>query len=136
MRQAAIALPNDASASRLKEASAELVSFHSRTGSCDALNQNRGSGNVRVVDLGETNLSDLKPEFAEALRNVKLNDTSVPLRTTTGLNLFYVCNKRLAGDNAPTREMVEDHMVQERVAMLGRRYLRDLRQTATIESHQ
>ena len=136
LRQAAIALPNDASASRLKEASAELVSFHSRTGSCDALNQNRGSGNVRVVDLGETNLSDLKPEFAEALRNVKLNDTSVPLRTTTGLNLFYVCNKRLAGDNAPTREMVEDHMVQERVAMLGRRYLRDLRQTATIESHQ
>jgi peptidyl-prolyl cis-trans isomerase SurA len=47
-----------------------------------------------------------------------------------------VCSRQLAGDNALSRSQLEDNLVNQRLAMLGKRYLRELRAAATIEHLQ
>ncbi|OYW74507.1 MAG: hypothetical protein B7Z26_11400, partial [Asticcacaulis sp. 32-58-5] len=63
-----------------------------------------------------------------------VGQTTAPMRNDAKMNLLVVCDKRLAGENAPTRAQIEDRLVNQRLSMLGRRYLRDIRNQATIEN--
>jgi peptidyl-prolyl cis-trans isomerase SurA len=134
--QASVPLPAGASAQQLAAAQMQLVNFKSRAPSCSAVGDlGKKTEGVTVEDLGETKLSDLQPEFAAALRPLKNNQTTAPMPNGGEMKMLYVCDKRLAGDNAITREEVENRLVDNRLAMLGKRYLRDLHATATIEDH-
>ena len=66
---------------------------------------------------------------------MKNNQVTDPLRNAQNMNVLYVCDRQLAGDNALSRDQVENNLVNQRLSMLGRRYLRELRSTATIENH-
>ncbi|ESQ92486.1 peptidyl-prolyl cis-trans isomerase [Asticcacaulis sp. AC460] len=135
LKQAAIPLAPNASASEVASAQSALVSFRSKVSSCDALDEAKAPGNIRVVDLGEAQLSTLLPDYAAALKPLKGNSVSQPLRNSQFMNVVYVCDRRLAGENAMTREQVESQLVNTRLSMLGKRYLRELRGSATIENH-
>ena len=137
VKQAAVALPANASASDISGAQAALTSFRSRVNTCEAVDEQIGktNGSVQVTDLGEAQLSTLLPDYSSALRPLKTNQTTAPLRNSQNMNILYVCDRQLAGDNALTRQQVETNLVNQRLSMLGRRYLRELRSTATIESH-
>ena len=137
LRQAAITLPANAPASEVSSAQATLASFRTKTPSCNAVDNlpAKGLGQVQISDLGEAQLSDLKPEYASALRPLKEGQATAPLRNGTNIDVLYVCDRRLAGDNAVTPDQVENNLVNQRLSMLGKRYLRELHSTATIEQH-
>lgn len=130
LRQAAITLPANAGADAVQTAQTALTNYRSRNSSCDRL---ENSGQIRISDLGETPLSELRDDYAEALRPLKPGQSTDPIRNAVNLNILYVCDKALAGDNAPSRAQIEDRLMADKVAMLGRRYLRDIRNGATIE---
>ncbi|WP_246050432.1 peptidylprolyl isomerase [Asticcacaulis tiandongensis] len=130
LRQAAITLPADADASAVQAAQRALTAYKQRNTSCDKL---ENSGQIRISDLGETPLSDLRDDYAETLRPLRAGQVTEPMRNDLNMNVLYVCDKTLAGDNAPTRAQIEDKLMADKVAMLGRRYLRDIRAGATIE---
>lgn len=134
LKQAAVTLPANASDSEVSSAQQTLLSFRSRADSCDALDPSSAPSQVRVTDLGDVALSKLLPQYAQALRTLKEDQATQPLRNAQGLNIVYVCGRRLAGENAQTREQVEEALVNQRLAMLGKRYLRELRSAATIEN--
>lgn len=139
LKQASIAMPANASPAQVSAAESTLAGFKSRVASCtaiDDLTKGKGSEGVTLTDLGEAKLSDLLPQYADALRPLKDGQTTAPLRNAANVDVLYVCDKRLAGENAITRDQVEDNLVNQRLAMLGKRYLRDLRNSATIEQHQ
>jgi peptidyl-prolyl cis-trans isomerase SurA len=117
LKQASIELPKDADEASLKSAEKSLNAFRLQVRGCQ-----------------NPSLSDLADSYSEPLRALKENESTAPLRTPLALTVLYVCDKRLAGDNAPTKDLIERRMVEERVSMLGRRYLRDIRNTATIET--
>ena len=137
LRQAAVTLPANAPANEVSSANATLASFVSKTPSCSAIDNlpAKGNGAVQVSDLGDAQLSDLQPTYASALRPLKEGQATGPLRNAVNLNVLYVCDRRLAGDSAVTRDQIENSLVNERLSMLGKRYLRELRSTATIENH-
>ncbi|MFT4090713.1 MAG: peptidylprolyl isomerase [Asticcacaulis sp.] len=130
LRQAAITLPADADESAVQAAQRALTTYKSRNTSCDKL---ENSGQIRISDLGETPLSELRDDYANTLRPLKAGQITDPIRNNLNMNILYVCDKTLAGDNAPTRAQIEDKLMADKVAMLGRRYLRDIRSGATIE---
>ncbi len=140
LKQASISLPANASPAQVSAAETTLASFKGRVASCNAIDDLKGAKGgtegVTLTDLGEAQLSDLLPQYADALRPLKDGQITAPLRNTANVNLLYVCDKRLAGDNAITRDQVQENLVNQRLAMLGKRYLRDLRTSATIEQHQ
>ncbi|ESQ84387.1 hypothetical protein AEAC466_08515 [Asticcacaulis sp. AC466] len=137
IKQAAVSLPPNASASDVASAQTALTNFASRVRSCDAFDEQseKASSNIQLVDLGDAQLSNLLPNYAAALRPLKDNQVTAPLRNNQNVNVLYVCGRQLAGDNALTRDQVETNLVNQRLSMLGRRYLRELRSTATIENH-
>ena len=117
---------------------AALTAFSDRVKTCDAFddqNEKAGSG-VQLVDLGEVQLSTLTPEYFDALHPLKEGEVTAPLKNSQNTNILYVCSRQLAGDNALSRSQLEDNLVNQRLAMLGKRYLRELRASATIEHLQ
>ncbi|MBW8733386.1 MAG: peptidylprolyl isomerase [Asticcacaulis sp.] len=135
VRQAAVPLPANASPAQVQAAEAQLASFRNRVKTCDAVDGARVQG-VQITNLGDAQLSLLKAEYAQALRPLKENQSTAPLRNAQNVDVLYVCDRQLAGDNAVGREQVEGNLVNERLSMLGKRYLRELRGAATIENKQ
>lgn len=137
LKQAAVPLPANASPADVASANAALANFRSRVDSCEAFDDLNGKApaGVQVTDLGDAQLSTLLTNYADALRPLKNNQVTEPLRNAQNMNVLYVCDRQLAGDNALSRDQVENNLVNQRLSMLGRRYLRELRSTATIENH-
>ncbi len=44
-----------------------------------------------------------------------------------------VCNRKVAGGGLPSRKQIAGRMREERVGVLARRYLRDLRAAAIVD---
>jgi hypothetical protein len=55
------------------------------------------------------------------------------IRTPLGVHLLAVCGRRVGGADAPTAREIEGRLQNQNLAMLARRYLRDLRADALIE---
>lgn len=138
LKQAAIALPANATETDISNAQAALASFRAKTSSCSALddlNSHALPASISLNDLGEAQISTLMTNYADALLPLKEGQSTAPLRNSQNVNVLFVCDRRLAGDNALKRDQIESNLVNERLSMLGRRYLRELRSTATIENH-
>lgn len=137
LKQAAVPLPTDASPAAVSSAQTALLNFRSKADSCDAIDAmgDHTPSSVSVTDLGEAQLSLLQPTYSDALRPLKEGQVTGPLRNAQYMNVVYVCDRQLAGDNALTRDQVESQLVNQRLSMLGKRYLRELRAVATIENH-
>jgi peptidyl-prolyl cis-trans isomerase SurA len=133
LRQASITLGGETSQTRIETLKKTLAEFRSKTPNCNELKGDR-SGQIQINDLGETPISDLKTEYAEALRPLKVGQSTPPMANALNVNILYVCDKALVGEDAPSRDMIERRLMQDKVAMLGRRYLRDIRVAATIEN--
>jgi peptidyl-prolyl cis-trans isomerase SurA len=59
---------------------------------------------------------------------------SDPIRTDAGMHLIAVCGKRQGGANAPSHDQIENRLRGQQLALIAKRYLRDLRNQATIET--
>lgn len=134
MKQAAIALPQTATEAQVEAARAKLETVRSANPTCATLEAAvaRTDG-VVAADLGEASLSDLIPVFREAAETLPVGQLSTPLRTQAGLHAVVVCGKRAAG-NSLTRDQIENRLYGQQLTMIARRYLRDLRTSATIET--
>jgi peptidyl-prolyl cis-trans isomerase SurA len=135
LKQAAIALPADAPADQVEAARTKLIALKGRITGCD--NMDAVAAKVDGVvsgDLGEANIKDLRPDFRDAATALNVDQVSDPIRTDKGLHLIAVCGKRQSGLTLPSREEVESRLEDEQLSLISRRYLRDLRNSATIET--
>ncbi|MBU2167194.1 MAG: peptidylprolyl isomerase [Alphaproteobacteria bacterium] len=84
-------------------------------------------------DLGESDVLNLAPQFQPFARSAEVGQVSEPIRTPLGLHLVGVCGRRVGSADLPTYRDVESQLLRANLAMLGRRYMRDLRADALIE---
>ncbi|HEX8568400.1 MAG TPA: peptidylprolyl isomerase [Caulobacteraceae bacterium] len=135
LKQAAVRLAADASATDIEAARTKLESLRPRLTGCDEFETRAGAvEGVIAGDLGEAEITDLAPEFQTVAQQLNAGQISAPIRTEVGLHLVAVCGKRAAGARVPTADQVEDNLLSQQLAMVSRRYLRDLRNSATIET--
>jgi peptidyl-prolyl cis-trans isomerase SurA len=135
LKQAAVRLAADAPASEVEAARARLTTLRGQLNGCTNLEQ-RASGVEGVVagDLGEVESSELLPEFRQAAQALQVGQVSEPIRTAVGLHLVAVCGKRTGGAQALTADQVENRLYGQQLDLIARRYMRDLRNSATIET--
>jgi peptidyl-prolyl cis-trans isomerase SurA len=135
LKQAEISLPTTASTEQVAAAKGELETLRHRITGCESLDvQAAKSPGVVAGDLGETDLKDLRPSFQTAIAHLKVGQVSEPVRTDAGLHLIVVCERHAGGARAVTRADIEDKLRGEQFDMFARRFLRDLRNSATIET--
>lgn len=135
LKQAALRLTPDAKPEDVAAAQATLTALRSRLKGCSGLEAEAGKvSGVVAGDFGDVEVSDLRPEFQQAVTGLKPGEVSQPLRTNAGLHLLALCERRVGGAKAPTRDDIENRIFGEQLSMVAKRYLRDLRNSATIEA--
>ncbi len=135
LKQVAVGLPKDAPEADVQAATALLAGLKPKLTSCQTLEAEAGKVNGVVAgDLGEAEIGDLAPSFQEAANALSVGQVSDPIRTDAGLHLIAVCGKRQSGGGAPSHDQIENRLKGQQLALISKRYLRDLRNSATIET--
>ena len=135
LKQVAIALPKTANAEEIAAAQTRLDTLRTKLNGCDNLSAQAAKVSGAVSgDLGEAETKDLAPAFREAADTLQVGQVSAPIRTDAGLHLIAMCGKHRGGAQDLTREQIENRLYGEELAMIAKRQIRDLRNTATIET--
>ena len=134
LRQAGIRLPPGAGQAEVAAATATLNTLRASGLTCDNIVQ-RANQTAGVVgaELGEANVADLASPFQEIARSAEVGAISEPVRSEQGMHLIAMCGRRSASDSVPSRDEVERELANQQLTMLARRYIRDLRNAATID---
>ena len=133
MKQVMVELPETASDADVAAATARLEGLRSQL-TCDNILQRATSEQGLLgSDLGESDIANLAPQFQQVARAAEIGTISTPVRTPLGVHLLAVCGRRVGGPDAPTYQQVENRLQNQNLAMLARRYIRDLRADALIE---
>jgi peptidyl-prolyl cis-trans isomerase SurA len=135
LKQAAVSLAAGATPADEAAARDKLLALRPQITSCATLEATAGKvAGVVAGDLGEAEVADLAPQFREAAEALKVGEISQPIRTSAGMHLVAVCGRRAGGEAAADREQVEQRLFGQQLGMIARRYMRDLRNSATIET--
>jgi peptidyl-prolyl cis-trans isomerase SurA len=78
-------------------------------------------------------VGDLAPRIREVVSPLKVGEASAPMQIDRGLLLLMVCQREDPPSNMPTREEITENMLRQRLDLLSRRYLRDLRRAAFVD---
>ncbi|MDX2103202.1 MAG: hypothetical protein EAZ99_13600 [Alphaproteobacteria bacterium] len=116
-----------------EEALAAARQIQAQARSCDDLGAavaRRGA--PPPVDSPATPITALAPALAEPAANTPVGQAFGPFRAEGGIALMMVCQRTSTGD-AQLRDAIRQRLTIERVDVLARRYLRDLRQSAFID---
>lgn len=135
LKQAAVALPQTASQDQVDAAAAKLNALRAQVTGCGDLEAKAAqAGGVVAGDLGEAEIKDLAPAFRDAATALQPGQVSQPIRTAAGLHLLAVCGKRSGGQEIANHDQIENRLYGQQLSMIARRYMRDLRNSATIET--
>lgn len=135
LKQAAVRLGADAKPEQVQAARATLVALRGKVKGCTDLEAEAAKApGVVAGDFGDVEIGDLRPEFQQAVAGLKEGEVSQPLQTNAGMHLLALCQRKVGGAKAPTRDDVENRIYGEQLSMIAKRYLRDLRNSATIEA--
>jgi len=134
LKQAAIAMPSDAPQDQVDAAKAKLEALRGQLHGCDGFEATAGKvQGVLAGDLGEADAKDLAPAFRDAASSLPVGQVSEPIRSDQGLHLLMVCGKRSNAAQGLNHDQIENQLMGEQLEMIRKRYLRDLRNSASIE---
>jgi len=135
MKQAAIPLSPQASDEQVQAARVKLEALRpSITGCADLEAAAAKAPGVVAGDLGEAEIKDLAGPFKEAAETLQPGQVSQPIRTNAGLHLVAICAKRATAGEEMSHDEIENRLYGQQLSMISRRYMRDLRNSATIET--
>jgi peptidyl-prolyl cis-trans isomerase SurA len=100
----------------------------------DMVGQMKG---IVYMNLGSMHLTQLSKQMQTALANTGPGQTTQPFRSAAGIELIVRCDApppKITTFKMPTRNQVEQKLFQEQITVLARRYMRDLRRNADIET--
>jgi peptidyl-prolyl cis-trans isomerase SurA len=113
---------------------AEAEALRTRYGGCATLPAlAREAGDARHDDLKYVKPSSLPEPTRSLLLSAKDGDMLPPATAAQGIEVYAVCGRRPIKVDEKEREKAEGELAQKEFEIVGKRYLRDLRQDAHIE---
>jgi peptidyl-prolyl cis-trans isomerase SurA len=85
------------------------------------------------TDQQQLRIGDLAPRIRDIVRPLKVGEASAPMRIDPGLLMLMVCVREDPPSNLPRREDISENLLRQRLDILARRYLRDLRRAAFVD---
>lgn len=86
------------------------------------------------IDMGAMRLQDLPAPLRPYVEGLEVGGKTQALPLTDGILILMLCNKETRTLELPDREQVRETLLNRRLDLEARRYLRDLRQNAMIET--
>ncbi len=103
------------------------------TGCADAEAAAQATPTARYRALGKIVLRGIVPELRAVLADLQVGQTSRPVVAGGIVNVLVVCDRVDAEARLPTRDEARDTLFGQRLDLLARGYLRDLRRRAFID---
>jgi peptidyl-prolyl cis-trans isomerase SurA len=100
------------------------------TGCDDVATVAKAMGAAENTDLGTQNAAELPGRLRQIAEDLPIGQASEPIQVPGGIAVFFVCKREDIGID---RKMVEDRLVREKLEVLARRYMRDLRRSANVD---
>ena len=114
-------------------AKARLISLRGELTSCDTLDDDvKTFDDVKAADMGELKSSSLTDVIVDALERTDVGGLSDPFERPDGATSIMVCKRQTTGSDIPTRNEIEDRLLDKQLAQASKRALRDLRRQATL----
>lgn len=114
-------------------AKARLIALRGELSGCETLEADVSSlEDVSSTDMGELKSSDLNESIVTALEKTDVGSLSDPIERPTGATSIMVCKRETTGTDIPTRDQIEDRLLDQQLAQASKRALRDLRRQATL----
>lgn len=133
LKQVMVEVPEGADEAQVAAATQRLQAIQPQLTCDNMLARATSEQGLLGSDLGESDISNLAPQFQQVAQTAAAGTVSAPIRTPLGVHLIGVCGKRVGGPEAPTYQQVEARLRNQNLAMMARRYIRDLRADALIE---
>ncbi len=113
---------------------ARAAALGERIKSCAALDEElRAAGQEKVGDVGSVRAGDLPPELGRLVNELPIGQLSPPFGNDRQIMVIAVCERKAANGGLPTREAIATSLSNERLDMLQRRYLIDLKRAAYVD---
>jgi peptidyl-prolyl cis-trans isomerase SurA len=101
---------------------------------CDALAQAaRAAGGAQIGEPVEIRLETQTPQLRQILGGLGSGRATQPLIAPEGVALMMICGRRVENLAAPNPEAITETILRERVDLLSRQMMRDLRRRAEID---
>ncbi|MFC3050975.1 peptidylprolyl isomerase [Kordiimonas pumila] len=108
--------------------------MHKTPVQCEALPQVVEEADANgPLDIGVLRFRDLQGPIRTAVESLDINEASELLKMEDGWRVLVVCDKQEPQVQEPNFDIVHNQIEQQRLAMMGRRYLRDLRRDAIVD---
>ncbi|MBS0520611.1 MAG: peptidylprolyl isomerase [Proteobacteria bacterium] len=136
--QMTLALPPNASPEEANRAAAEAQKAMAGVHQCTDLHaQARQLKGATSGDLKGIRVGDLaaNPQMYQDIPKLSIGGTAGPFRVAEGMQVVALCSKEGAG-GLPSRQAVSQQLLLQKLEAAARRYMRDLRRTATIDVKQ
>lgn len=112
---------------------AGLIALRDDLTGCDTLEDDvETMEDVETADMGELKASDLADEIVSALERTDVGALSDPFERPDGATSIMVCKRETTGSGIPTRDAIEDRLLDQQLALASKGALRDLRRQATL----
>ncbi len=95
-----------------------------------------GVNGASVLDLGQTQESELAASIRDRVANVEAGRASPVVIDGDQVNIVVVCARETGGSGLPSRDEISNRLREQELGMLADRYLRNLRREATIITRQ
>ncbi len=134
LNQIVLPLDKDAAAADVEAQTALANSIAATAEDCADFDQlAKMSGSEMSGELGEVKVGDLPPALAKVVLGLEVNQVSRPIRNDNGLLLLMLCERTDPPSQMPAPEQVKEKLLQQRLDLLARRYMRDLRNQAFVD---
>jgi peptidyl-prolyl cis-trans isomerase SurA len=134
LKQVFIPVAQDAAAAEVERANATVNSVIAQARTCDDMDRMAREVNPQAQpDLADVRIGDLPDILQPIAIDLEPNRPSEPIRIETGIGVFMVCQRDIPEAGLPTREQIADSIRRERLDILARGYLRDLRRAAYVD---
>lgn len=133
LRQINISLSAQPTEDALKAALAAAEQIRVKAKDCTLLDNAVLPGGAGVVNVGRVRIGDLAAPLQPQLAGLQTNQISQPLRGPNGIMLLMVCDREAQASVLPSRDQIRDRLFGQKLDLLARRYLRDLRRAAFLD---
>ncbi|MGB6317498.1 MAG: peptidylprolyl isomerase [Litorimonas sp.] len=122
-----------AEADDLEAATARLEAVRGDIDGCDSLDAIADANDdIRTVSMGEIKLSEMNEQLGGMVAATEIGAMSEVIERPGGGAGIVVCESEVTGSEIPTRDEVENRLMDTQLAQASRRHLRDLRRKAAI----
>jgi peptidyl-prolyl cis-trans isomerase SurA len=134
LKRIVLPLQSGATPAEVDAATRKAEAMVARISACDDVAKVASDADgSKLNDLANVRVTSLPPAIQTFAINQPIGKASEPTRGDDGIGVFVVCQRNITAGSGPTREQIGEQLMRDRLDLLARSYLRDLRRAAYVD---